>query len=201
MRASARRARGWPPSGPNYLPPHNHWPFLGPSLSTLISRPMIFGRFPGDILKWDLNEKQACVYLLGHRSSTFAADPAASADLPSFAKPQKILWPDQGWDAASANWFHHADQGRKRLWSSCSVYRPRATGRFGDIAGAVVEPRLSRPLRIHGRRKTRCAADRLRAWRRGPDTERHALGQYRDWRSADQRRADLRGLSHRTAHL
>jgi hypothetical protein len=41
----------------------------------------------------------------------FAGAPAASADLPSFAKPQKILWLDQGWDAASANWFHHADQG------------------------------------------------------------------------------------------
>jgi hypothetical protein len=38
-------------------------------------------------------------------------DPATSAGVPSFAKPQKILWPDQGWDAASANWFHHADQG------------------------------------------------------------------------------------------
>jgi hypothetical protein len=41
----------------------------------------------------------------------FAGSPAASADLPSFAKPQKILWLDQGWDTASANWFHHADQG------------------------------------------------------------------------------------------
>lgn len=40
-----------------------------------------------------------------------SATPAASADLPSFPKPQKILWLDQGWDAASANWFHHADQG------------------------------------------------------------------------------------------
>jgi len=38
-------------------------------------------------------------------------DPATSAGVPNFAKPQKILWPDQGWDAASANWFHHADQG------------------------------------------------------------------------------------------
>jgi len=41
----------------------------------------------------------------------FAGAPAASADLPSFVKPQKTLWLDQGWDAASANWFHHADQG------------------------------------------------------------------------------------------
>src|SRR6185437_10288880 len=36
---------------------------------------------------------------------------AASADLPSFAQPQKILWLDQGWDSASSDWFHHADQG------------------------------------------------------------------------------------------
>jgi hypothetical protein len=36
---------------------------------------------------------------------------AASTDLPSFARPQKILWLDQGWDSASSDWFHHADQG------------------------------------------------------------------------------------------
>src|SRR4051812_8992955 len=41
----------------------------------------------------------------------FAAIPVASADMPIFAKPQKILWLDQGWEAASSDWFHHADQG------------------------------------------------------------------------------------------
>jgi len=36
---------------------------------------------------------------------------AASGDPPKFAKPKKVLWLDQGWDVASAAWFHHADQG------------------------------------------------------------------------------------------
>jgi hypothetical protein len=37
--------------------------------------------------------------------------PAAGEELPSFAKPNEVLWLDQGWDATSADWFHHADQG------------------------------------------------------------------------------------------
>lgn len=45
--------------------------------------------------------------LLLFESATYAA----SDDPPKFAKPQKVLWLDQGWDAASATWFHHADQG------------------------------------------------------------------------------------------
>jgi hypothetical protein len=36
---------------------------------------------------------------------------ALSADLPTFPKPLKVIWLDQGWDNQSASWFHHADQG------------------------------------------------------------------------------------------
>jgi hypothetical protein len=48
--------------------------------------------------------------------ATFVTARAAAADsqaldLPTFAKPQQVLWPDQGWDGHTASWFHHVDQG------------------------------------------------------------------------------------------
>lgn len=47
----------------------------------------------------------AVIFVAGRSIST------AGAELPSFAKPKEVLWLDQGWDAAAAEWFHHADQG------------------------------------------------------------------------------------------
>jgi hypothetical protein len=40
-----------------------------------------------------------------------ALDCYFSVDLPTFAKPRRIIWLSQGWDSRRAAWFHHADQG------------------------------------------------------------------------------------------
>ena len=46
-----------------------------------------------------------------------AAGPTSlAADLPTFAKPEHVLWLDQGWDSHTASWFHHVDQGTQTFF-------------------------------------------------------------------------------------
>lgn len=44
-------------------------------------------------------------------TASLPIDRACGADPPTFSKPLKAIWLDQGWDSRSASWFHHADQG------------------------------------------------------------------------------------------